>query len=56
MDGRRVSPGRRNAGLARFVLLVLVMLAVGLLVGFSSGVMMVIERKPPRLRHQPVPC
>jgi hypothetical protein len=37
MGRRRVSPGRRNAGLARFVLLVLVVLAVGLLVGFLLG-------------------
>ena len=37
MGRRRVSPGRRDAGLARFVLLVLVVLAVGLLVGFLLG-------------------
>ena len=37
MGRRRVSPGRGNVGLARFVLLVLVVLAVGLLVGFLLG-------------------
>jgi hypothetical protein len=37
--GRRrvISPGRRNAGLARFVVLVLGVLAVGLLLGFLFG-------------------
>jgi hypothetical protein len=36
MDRRRVSPGR-NTGLARFVVLVLGVLAVGLLLGFLLG-------------------
>ena len=34
---RRGSPGRRNAGLARFVVLVLGVLAIGLLLGFLLG-------------------
>ena len=37
MGSRRVSPGRRNAGLARFVLLVLVVFALALLLGFFLG-------------------
>jgi hypothetical protein len=37
MDRRRGSPGRRNTGLVRFVVLVLGVLVIGLLLGFLLG-------------------
>jgi hypothetical protein len=37
MDRRMGSPGRRNTGLVRFVVLVLGVLVIGLLLGFLLG-------------------
>jgi hypothetical protein len=37
MDRRRGSPGRRNTGLVRFVVLVLGVLVIGLLLGYLLG-------------------